>query len=440
MKSSLVFLIIGTIFMISCGSNTSKKNITKTEVEVEAKSNALSQKPFPQAKNIKYADGVIKPNHISQDELNQTVAKHYDSWKKKFIKTVSDVEPKEYIVAYNSKWETVSEAHGYGMVITALMAGHDPEAQKIFDGMFRLSRRFQSQFNSDLMSWKIAGEVTKEGTIEKLDIVEGNSNATDGDMDIAYGLLLADKQWGSQGSINYKNEAIKIIKVIMEANVNKTYFNINVGDWTPGPKKDEYTRPSDFMLGHLKAFKNADVENADKWQKVIDRINEIVNYQHTNGPSKETGLMADFLAKNRKEEIWLPVKGKWLESENDGDYGWNSCRTPWRLSTDFITTGDKTIIEALGKTNKWIKKSTKGNPLNVKGSYFVTNDENGKAIETYYSLSFAAPFAASAMIDSSNQEWLNSLWDVMKDGNEIYFDSTINMQVLLLVSGNWWTP
>ena len=34
-------------------------------------------------------------------------------------------------------------------------------------------------------------------------------SATDGDMDIAYSLLLADNLWGSHGKINYKEEAIR---------------------------------------------------------------------------------------------------------------------------------------------------------------------------------------------------------------------------------------
>jgi hypothetical protein len=33
---------------------------------------------------------------------------------------------------------SISEGHGYGMLILALMAGYDPHAQTYFDGMFRM--------------------------------------------------------------------------------------------------------------------------------------------------------------------------------------------------------------------------------------------------------------------------------------------------------------
>ena len=43
--------------------------------------------------------------------------------------------------------------------------------------------------------------------------IDGTS-ATDGDMDIAYSLLLANEQWGSNGKINYLKEAQLMIAAI----------------------------------------------------------------------------------------------------------------------------------------------------------------------------------------------------------------------------------
>ena len=47
------------------------------------------------------------------------------------------------------------------------------------------------------------------------------SSATDGDMDIAYSLLLADKQWGSDGEIDYLKQGKKVIDAIMERNFKR---------------------------------------------------------------------------------------------------------------------------------------------------------------------------------------------------------------------------
>ncbi|WP_182914636.1 hypothetical protein [Paenibacillus thiaminolyticus] len=62
---------------------------------------------------------------------------------------------------------------------------------------------------------------------------------------------------------------------------------------------------------------------------------------------------------------------------------------------------------------------------------------------SYYDLPFSTPFAVSAMIDSSNQAWLNSLWSntTSKSTNGgTYFGNSIRLLSLIVVSGNWWTP
>ena len=61
----------------------------------------------------------------------------YDRWKAHYLVTVSGSTPSGgalYRVSYGSldPSRTVSEGQGYGMVIVALMAGNDPDAQSIF--------------------------------------------------------------------------------------------------------------------------------------------------------------------------------------------------------------------------------------------------------------------------------------------------------------------
>ena len=50
---------------------------------------------------------------------------------------------------------TVSEGQGYGMVIVPLMAGHDPEAQTIFDGLWSYALTHRSCGDERLMLWRI---------------------------------------------------------------------------------------------------------------------------------------------------------------------------------------------------------------------------------------------------------------------------------------------
>jgi hypothetical protein len=56
---------------------------------------------------------------------------------------------------------------------------------------------------------------------------------------------------------------------------------------------------------------------------------------------------------------------------------------------------------------------------------------------------FIAPFAVAAMISPDNQVWLNRLWDYivhfsLKDFG--YYDNSIKMLGLIILSGNFWEP
>src|SRR5258708_11621753 len=76
-------------------------------------------RPFPQ--HVQYTNGSIRPNHISQAQLDQLTLNFYNQWKKRYIKT--GCHPGEYYVWYELKGkQCVSEGQGYGMIISVLMA------------------------------------------------------------------------------------------------------------------------------------------------------------------------------------------------------------------------------------------------------------------------------------------------------------------------------
>src|SRR5262249_32577986 len=140
---------------------------------------------------------------------------------------------------------TVSEGQGYGMIIVAIMAGHDPDAQTIFDGLWRFVRDHPSHIDARLMSFEWP---------EQPDAVD---SAFDGDADIAYALLLADAQWGSGGAIDYQAEAQTLITAILESTIGPTSRLPLLGDWTEpnGAQYNEWTpRSSDFVVGHFRAY------------------------------------------------------------------------------------------------------------------------------------------------------------------------------------------
>ncbi|TYP75511.1 glycosyl hydrolase family 8 [Paenibacillus methanolicus] len=374
-------------------------------------------KPFPQ--HTAYTAGTIKPNNVTQTAMDNAVKSKWTTWKTNYLKPAGTGK---YYVKYNSAGETVSEAHGYGMLLTVMMAGADANAQTYFDGLYRYFREHPSAINANLMAWK------QNSSFQN---IEGEDSATDGDMDIAYGLLLAHRQWGSSGTINYLAEAKKVVNAIMQSDVNQTRWTLRLGDWATSGNWGSATRPSDFMLNHMKAFKTATGDT--KWDRVANQTYAIINAIFTNN-SSATGLMPDFVI--YQNNAYVPAPANFLESGNDGSYYYNSCRAPWRIATDYLISGDNRALNQLNKLNGWIKTKTSNNPSNIMDGYTLS----GSKVGGYNSGAFYAPFGVSAMTSSANQSWLNAIWTkTAGSASEGYYEDSIKLFSMLVMSSNWWT-
>lgn len=384
---------------------------------------SAATRPFPY--HVAYTPGVIKPSNVTQQAMDNLIASYYRTWKSNYLRHTGGTW-----VKYDDTNSTVSEAHGYGMVLAAYMAD-----KAVFDAMVRYFRAHPSRQSRHLMAWK---QTLRGGVMVN---VEGSNSATDGDLDIAYALLLAHIQWGSQGTINYRTEALSVLHAILAHDVNSATGTLTPGDWASGGDAN-HTRPSDFMTDHFIAFAKADPANAAQWQAIHEKIVTIVNTQFAHG-SAATGLMPDFMV--RSGAVFVPVPGKYLETAHDGDFFWNACRTPWRLAMSYIVQGETGMLAALRRQAVWISAATGNDPSRVKAGYFVRNGVNGKAFTNYSDLAFTAPFAVNAMTaGSAGQNWLNSLWTSITGGDfgrtENYYGDSIRLQVMLTLAGDWWPP
>jgi endo-1,4-beta-D-glucanase Y len=285
-----------------------------------------------------------------------------------------------------------------------------------------------SDIDGDLMAWS---------QDHSCDNNQGSNSATDGDLDIAYALLLADKQWGSTGEINYRAEAVRVIDAIMDSEVDSSGSYLLMGDWT-SPSNDYYydaTRSSDFMPGHLTAFH--DMRPDDGWSALRGASYDIFQ-ELQSGYSPATGLLPDFIRYPGSSPA--PAGPNFLEHSHDGEYSYNACRVPWRVGTHFVTDGDADAAAVVGEINDWIQSATGGNPDNITAGYWLDGDSLPGS--SYTSMAFVAPFGVAAMVGSGSQEWLNDLWAeiVSTSIDDSYFDDTIKLLSLIVMSGNWWAP
>lgn len=407
---------------------------------------AGEKRPFPQ--HVTYANDTILPNHRTQAQLDDDVRAAYDRWKKNYVvgggakaAPRKKKKPKpptlpdgQFRIAFGKPGtkeynETVSEGQGYGMLAVALMAGHDPEAQTIFDGLWRFARAHPSDIDNRLMDYDVPGNQ------------DGNDSAFDGDCDMAYALLLADAQWGSGGSINYRAEFDRTIAAIVESTIGPNSHLPLLGDWAKGiPDNEKYnqfsTRTSDFMPGHFRAFRRA--TGNDLWNEVIAACQQTVDALQANN-SPQTGLLPDFVQPvSAADHTPRPADPNFLEGPDDGEYDYNAGRDPWRLGTDVLLNGDNASKAAVTKISNWAAQTTGGDPQKLRAGYKLNGTVQGDA--DYFTTFFAAPLAVAAMTVPGQQQWLNALYDAVSNVSEDYFEDSVTLLCLLVLTRNFWDP
>ena len=381
--------------------------------------------PFPN--HTLFEGNHIKPSNYTQIELDNQVKSFYDEWKQEYLKNDCG-NTDEYYVYCGSGSKNVSEAQGYGMMITAYFAGYDNNAKSYFDGLYHFYKSHPSNINSNLMDWQ---QVTCNDNPSSDD-----DAASDGDIDIAFALLLAHAQWGSNGLINYLSEAENIINAIMQDEINPNTWTVKLGDWCNSSQPEYFygTRPSDFIIDHFRVF--SCVSNNLNWNNVIDTCYSLINTIQTNY-SPNTGLIPDFIVNTNTSPI--PAGANYLEDTHDSDYYYNACRVPWRLGIDYLINNEQRAEIAINKINTWLRTSTGEDVNNISNGYEL----NGTAIYTWNDATFLGPFTVAAMADVSNPSWLNNLYEELLNNNISdgdYYSNTIKLLSMLTISGNYWVP
>lgn len=393
----------------------------------------LVARPFPQ--HVRYAAGSLQPANRTQATLDSDVRAAYDRWKASYVATAAPGEGgvARYRIKFGLEADapTVSEGQGYGMLITALLAGHDPDARTIFDGLFRFSFDHRSLNDSRLTDFWVNADESPDD--------KGDDTAFDGDADIAYALLLADAQWGSAGDINYRAEALTVLQGQLESVVGPVSRLPLLGDFVDpnGEVANEYTpRSSDFMPGHFRAFARATGNGA--WEQVTSATQTAITAVQANH-SPATGLLPDFLVPESAEDHTLkPAPPEFLEGPNDGRYSYNAGRDPWRIGTDWLLNGSTVSRTQAQKISTWAVTSTGGDPLAVKPGYLL----DGSPIPPgdYFTTFFAAPLGVAAMCTPGQQAWLDTIYNTVRDREEGYYEDSVTLLCMIVMTGNFWDP
>ena len=397
--------------------------------------NAQAQNfPFPQ--HPRYAAGSIKPNNRTQAQLDQDVRAAYDAWKAAYLRTAGTVGGNtlwRVVCNTDGNGNTVSEGQGYGILIVSLMAGHDPDARAIVDGLWRYFDAHRSGGDNRLMSWNI----NANGQIQS-----GNDSAFDGDNDIALGLLIAARQW-SGGTIDYRAKAVDVIAGQAASVMGATSHLPLLGDWSEqnGAQYNQYTvRTSDFTPSHFLSFYAA--TGAPIWQQAIVATSHVIDHVQTTyaltPQNVQTGLVPDFVVRESAGSTELkPASPNFLEGDHDGHYNYNAGRVPWRLATHALLHADIASARQARRLSTWMASSTGGVATNIRPGYRL----DGTPLATdYFSTFFAAPIGVAAMVTPSQQTWLNAVYDSVRTRREGYYEDSVALLSMMVMSGTFWDP
>jgi endo-1,4-beta-D-glucanase Y len=374
--------------------------------------------------HVTYQTGVMPS--APQATRDAAVEKAYDAWKATYL--VQGCAANEYYVSTKGDSDAknngpVSEGQGYGMNIVPLMAGYDASAQTEFNGLWQLVKDHEDV--DGMMQWQLDGKTCKyysNGTPD---------GATDGDLDIGYGLILADKQWGG-----YSTDAETWLTNFYNHNVAPD-GHLKCED--DGPNTD--TRPSDMMIDHLRAF--AAYDPSHDWNKVVTRTEAVIS-EFTAAYSPNTGLLSDFVV-GANTTGPKPAPAKYQENQPDNIVGYNSIRVPWHLGTDALLYPSAGVTLATAtKESSCLKAQSGGVPTKVfphtnldctprstdgDGHSDVSAEEAGDSI-------------GPAAMASGDQAWTDAIWAELGTNpfGDGYFGETIKMLVYIVMAGDYWSP
>ena len=136
-----------------------------------------------------------------------------------------------------------------------------------------------------------------------------------------------------------------------------------------------------------------------------------------------------------------PVAPDFLEGPNDGAYGYNACRDPWRLGTDFVVSGDARARTAAQRITTWVRGLTGDDPRHQ--VRLPARRHAAAPAQTIARWRSSRRSASARWSTPRNQAWLNDVWDLVVGtplDAEGYYENTLKLLAMIAMSGNWWAP
>lgn len=348
---------------------------------------AVHSQTYKYPLNIKYRYGVL-PKTLTTET--------FDKWYKSYKASSLLPECNGGIrTASENASETKVESMGWSMIIAAYMGD-----KTTFDGLYKF---YKSKIQGHgMMAWKVTcGGVSDAGS------------ASDGDLDVAFAMVVASWQWGD----SYKTEAVKLINTVKKLIVNCGGTSVIAGGMA-GMGTYGGCQETDISY-HTPAFFRcfAELTNDEAWNKLAEDSYTLLN----NGANQTTGLVPD----------WQTLAGGQASGGRNHTYGFDACRVPWRIALDYLWNGNEKAKEWCIKISNWAYKV---GPANIKDGYNLDGTSTGR----YHNMSYVGAFAVAAMCNSQEIADAFAAEVAKMPFDNYWYHGFLGNCYMLAMTGNMW--
>jgi endo-1,4-beta-D-glucanase Y len=281
--------------------------------------------------------------------------------------------------------DTVSEGIAYGMLFSVYM-----NDKTTFDAIWKYEQKHLDI--KGLMNWHINSNGTTAGG--------GQNSATDADEDMAFALVMADKQWGG-----YMTTATSMLTTV-SMNDFATDGTIKGGDQYANAVNPSYLAPAFYRVF-------AAYSGDARWTTILDKSYSLLSAAQ----NATSGLVPD----------WS------MGPAANTSYGYDATRTPFRVALDACWSGDpraQMFSQKIGAFFAGIGAA------NIVDGYSVTGTKTG----SNHNATFVGPAGAAGM--ASDQATLVAdaytfVSAAAKAANTNYFDRSWALFTVMLMTGNF---
>lgn len=313
---------------------------------------------------------------------------------------------------------TVSEGIAYGMLIAVML-----DEQPLFDGFWQYARLW---FNANgLMDWYIAPDGSKR---------LGVGAASDADEDMAWALLMAERQWGGRGSLpeTYASYRARLIDCVYRFEVDQAK---HLDMFLPGDdwRGRDVFNPSYFAPNQYRNFGQVSGETA-AWQRVVDvgyaTLNKSLN---TKSGNQDNGLVP----------AWCTSQGEPVEAFPGAlqNFQYDSARTPFRLAQDWAFHQEPRAREYLAKVSRFFAGVGADAIVDGYGLNGEPCPDPHSQRPNPGSAVFVGSAAVGAMHDARYQAFIDHAYARVREGKLLarsrYYNLSWTVLSLLMLTGNF---